>query len=102
MAYINCKGTAKVQNNETGEIFNITSDDLEWETEVEDERPMGAELHHSATFYFDGGEITWDLYEYPIGTIELVQKEIDGAVLLQDFNFSLNTEDPLEDSFVND
>lgn len=94
MGYIKCEGIAKIQVEETDEIIDITSDDLEWETEVEDpDRPMGAELHHSTTFYFDGGEITWDLWEYPIGTIELLEKEIDGGVLQQDFDISIDSEE---------
>lgn len=89
---IQCVGIAKLKIPETGEVFEVRPDDLEWEVVEADERSMGAELHHCATFsfYSEQGEfeveVEWDVWEYPIGSIECTDVEARGCKLLQDFD----------------
>lgn len=88
---IRCEGIAKVRIPETGEVFEVHPDDLDWEFVEADERPMGAQLHYCATFYFysERGEreveVEWDAWEYPIGSIECSEVESKDCELLQDF-----------------
>jgi hypothetical protein len=91
---VQCTGIAKLEISETGEIFEVTSNDLDWETECHDsDRQMGAEFCNSATIYFESEngeywvEAIWTLYEYPIGTLSSeLDCEVEGGKLLQDFD----------------
>ena len=48
---------------------------------------MGAELCHTATYYFNGGDVTWTAYEYPQGDLEGdVQVEVEGGEIIQNFD----------------
>lgn len=48
--------------------------DYDINTEVHDaERSMGAELVHIVTGYADGNEVVWHVYEYPTGSVNLVE-----------------------------
>ena len=80
------------------ETIEITPDDLEWETDSED-ASMGANLTHTATCYFDGGEVTWTFCEYPQGTLNGdCEVEINGAEIIQDFeDYQLPPESEDED-----
>ena len=93
MSYLIAQGDALIKTD-TGTI-QITFNQLEWETEVEEEdRPMGAELCHTGTYRFDGGEVAWMVYEYPIGDVEAVTSQVVGCVIVQDFSeFSVNSFD---------
>jgi hypothetical protein len=99
-----CTGVAKIEVSETGEILEISPDKLEWETEPGDERSMGAELIHYATFEGDsengyGVKVTWQINEYPVGQVENAQVlEIDGGERLKDFDsFSVRTYDDYDE-----
>lgn len=99
---IRCEGTAKLRILGTDETFEVNPEDLEWEHIDTEEKSMGAELYYSATFYFysekEGCEVRveWDVWEYPIGTIECVNTECDGCEILEDFEID---SDSLEDDF---
>jgi tetratricopeptide (TPR) repeat protein len=90
-----CNGIAKLHIAETGEVFEVTSDVLEWETECSElDRGMGPEWLHSATINFESRRrsnyqvsATWQVWEYPIGTLDHAEiSEIEGGELLQDFD----------------
>ncbi|MEB3181372.1 MAG: HEPN domain-containing protein [Nostocaceae cyanobacterium] len=89
-----CAGIAKLTIPETGEVFEVSPDDLDWESYCADsDRGMGAELHHYATVVFESEqedyqvEATWNIWEYPIGAINYTNTEVEGGELLQDFDF---------------
>lgn len=43
---IHCSGKAKIRIPETGEVLEVSPDDLEWEIgDDSEERQMGAEIH---------------------------------------------------------
>ena len=96
-----CTGIAKLTIPETGEVFEVSSDDLDWESECSDpDRGMGPEFHHSATTIFDSEqgdyqiEVTWNIWEYPIGAINLTSPDIQGGEVLKDFDsYQLPPED---------
>ncbi|NER24669.1 MAG: hypothetical protein F6J96_29005 [Symploca sp. SIO1C2] len=104
---INCEGLAifkKVSvEGETEVFFIVDCSQLEWESESQGERPMGMELAHSTTVELDDEcNVTWELFEYPVGsgTPNHVQHELNGVVLLHDFEFSFDySEDDIEEPF---
>ena len=63
-----CKGTARIRHHATGEIYEIESDELDWDAVGGDERQMGSEIHYEATVeHPELGKLTWGLWEYPLG-----------------------------------
>ena len=105
---IRCSGKAKILIPETGEVLEVSSDDLEWEMgDDSEERSMGAELHYYSSVYLESEqgncvEAEWDVWEYPIGSIESAEVEVKGGELLEDFDNIWSTSldddyDPYED-----
>ncbi|MEC4988441.1 MAG: hypothetical protein SAJ37_06795 [Oscillatoria sp. PMC 1068.18] len=100
-----CTGIAKLTIPETGEVFEVSSDDLEWDSECSDpDRGMGAELHHYATIIFESEqgdyqvEATFNIWEYPIGAVNYTNTEVEGGELLQDFDgYQLPHEDYVDE-----
>ena len=104
-----CYGTAIIRyieedidgNQEVTDV-EIHHNDIEWETDAE-ERPMGAELIHTGTYYLDIGEVNWMVAEYPLGTIEgEVDVTINGfkGEIIQDFDtYEIPSENYEEDEF---
>lgn len=99
-----CTGVAKVEVPETREVLEISPDKLEWETEPGDERSMGAELIHYASFEEDtekgySVKVTWQVDEYPLGEVEVAQVlEIEGGEILKDFDsFSVRSDDDYDE-----
>lgn len=68
--------------------IEIMGEDLDWESEGQGEREMGAEIHHYGTYDFGEGDITWTVYEYPEGSLSgKPQVEINGnGELVKDFD----------------
>lgn len=90
---LHCSGVAQLlltnaADDEKEHLVFITNDDLQWESYVEDERGMGAEICHTATYYSDDVTLEWSVYEYPQGTVNHVSEpEITRgeAEVVQDF-----------------
>lgn len=56
---IYCTGTARIRHNATGEIYEIESNELDWDAVGGDERRMGSEIHYEAVIdHPDLGELT--------------------------------------------
>lgn len=105
---IRCSGKAKILIPDTGEVLEVSSDDLEWEIgDDSEERSMGAEVHYYSSVYLESEqgncvEAEWDVWEYPIGSIESTEVEVKGGELLEDFDDIWSTSldddyDPYED-----
>jgi hypothetical protein len=100
-----CTGIAKLTILETGEVFEVSPDDLDWNSECSDpDRGMGAELHHCATIIFESEqgdyqvEATWNIWEYPVGVINHTSIEVEGGEPLQDFDsYQLPYEDYVDE-----
>jgi tetratricopeptide (TPR) repeat protein len=91
--YTFCRGTAKIEIPETGEIFEVEPTDLEWESYCADpDRAMGEEFHHYASIEIESKEgdyqveATWNVWEYPVGAVNYVEPEIVGGRLIEDFD----------------
>jgi len=92
---VRCTGTAKFKVRATGEIFQVKPEDLDWEIDGGDERPMGAELTHQAEFTHSSKDaqeydVTWRIWEYPEGAENDKETEPDGRLdLIENFDFFL-------------
>tara|TARA_B100001971_G_C18244874_1_gene573527 strand:- start:243 stop:1634 length:1392 start_codon:yes stop_codon:yes gene_type:complete len=98
--HIKTEGTAQVRHSETGQIFEIEPDELDWEVVSGHERGMGPEYLWAAKTSRDGlGDLRWEISEYPIGAFGDPTSHLDGHELVQDFIFSVEHEpdDPSEE-----
>jgi formylglycine-generating enzyme required for sulfatase activity len=75
-----CTGTAQLLatvEDEEGEeeqiIITVENEDLEWESDVEEQRPMGPEICHTAIYSGEIVSASWSVYEYPPGEINHVE-----------------------------
>ncbi len=100
---IKCMGIARLKIPETGEVFQVYPDDLEWEIVEADERQMGPELYYCAKFSLYSEqeefevEVEWNVWEYPIGDINHTDFEVRDCELLE--NFAQFYSDSLEDDY---
>lgn len=97
MTYVAASGTARIQHADTGEVFEIDADELDFEAIGADERNMGPEIHHQAELeHPELGTLTWGLWEYPVGIENMTETEIGRHTILEDIDYGLRHE-PDED-----
>lgn len=93
MTYVAASGTARIQHADTGEVFEIDSDELDFEAIGADERNMGPEIHHQAELeHPELGTLTWGLWEYPVGIENMTETEIGPHTILEDIDYGLRHE----------
>ena len=79
-----------VRHSRSGLVYEIESDELEWDVEGGDEGQMGgrnrwyAEVQHNEL-----GTLVWSLWEYPVGAEEYQDQDLNGHVLVKDFDIYL-------------
>ncbi len=84
---IKATGHALVSSSDEGAIYRIEADELDWQAVGSDERSMGAAVLHEATVdHEELGELKWTVSEYPLETVDHVIPEMNGHLLLEDFN----------------
>lgn len=98
-----CKGTAKLKIIDTDEIIDVNSQDVDWQQDGGDERPMGVELRYVAEYEFSSAKtgkpymVFWQLWEFPLGLENYKETKInEGVEILKDFEFSLVHEPDFE------
>lgn len=100
---ISCTGKAKLKSAVTGEIFEVSPGDLDWQCIGSEEREMGAESCYSAVIEFETSvashRITcnWSVWEYPTGVENMTETTPVGAELLEDFEYGLGASPHEED-----
>jgi hypothetical protein len=88
-----CRGIARIRHKDTGVIYDIESDELDWDQVGGDERQMGPELHYEAALdHPQLGELTWGLWEYPIGIENHHDTDAGGHEVVEDFDYGLEHE----------
>lgn len=86
-------GAAEIQHANTGKIYFIDSDEIDFEVTASDERQMGVETIYSATIeHPELGELIWTLAEYPVGAENFHETDVGPHKLLQDIDYSLEHE----------
>ncbi|XSC42775.1 hypothetical protein ACF1BQ_031665 [Bradyrhizobium sp. RDT10] len=98
---IYCKGTARIRHNTTAEIYEIESDELDWDVVGSDERQMGPEIHYEAAVEHPNlGELTWGLWEYPVGLENYHETNAGPHEVIEDFDYGLEHGGPEPDEWV--
>lgn len=88
---ISATGHARIRHAETGEIYTIEPDELDWQQIAADERQMGVEVAHSATIdHPQLGLLTWTLWEYPLGMENDREVDVGPHSVLESFRLSLD------------
>lgn len=93
MTYVAATGTARIRHADTGEVFEIHADELDFEAIGADERGMGPEIHHQAELEHPSlGLLSWNLWEYPVGIENMSEAEIGEHKLIDDIDYGLRHE----------
>jgi len=96
-----CKGTARIRHQMTGEIFEIESDELDWDAVGGDERQMGLEIHYETTVEHPNlGKLTWGLWEYPVGIENHHETNAGPHEVVEDFDYGLEHGEPKDDEWL--
>ncbi len=96
-----CSGIARIRHKATGEIHEIESDELDWDAVGGDERQMGPEIHYEAVLtHPELGELTWGLWEYPIGIENYNSTDVGEHSIVEDLDFGLKHERPGPDEWL--
>ncbi len=96
-----CKGTARIRHSATGEIYEIESEELDWDAVGGDERQMGLEIRYEATIeHPELGELTWGLWEYPVGMENYNETDAGPHEVIEDFDYGLNHSEPEPEEWV--
>jgi hypothetical protein len=100
--HIEISGTAQVRHSRSGLIYEIESDELEWHVEGNDEGQMGGRNRwYAEVQHYELGTLVWTLWEYPEGAEEYQNQDLNGHVLVKDFDIYL-AHDPEEFDGAND
>ena len=90
-----CSGVARIRHMVTGQVYEIESDELDWDAVGADERQMGAEIRYEAVLeHPELGELTWGLWEYPVGIENYSSTEVGSHDLVEDLDYGLKHERP--------
>lgn len=88
-----CRGFSRVRHGKTGDIYDIESDELDWDAIGADERQMGPETRYEAVVeHPELGRLTWSLWEYPAGVENHNQTDVGEHELVEDFEYGLEHE----------
>ena len=92
------RGTARIRHSESGVIYEIPADEVDFVTLSSEERQMGPEISYIAQVeHPELGSINWMLWEYPIGAENDRETDVGLHELLENINFGLSAEPPEED-----
>lgn len=93
------EGIARIRHRETGQVFEIEGDMLDWEIVDSDERQMGPEFHHEAVFeHPELGKIVWGLWEYPAGVENYRKTDAGPHEVVEDLDYGLlHTKDDIDE-----
>lgn len=93
---VQASGTAVIQHRDSGEIYEISADDLLLESVSSHERDMGPEVLWVARIdHPELGDLEWSITEYPVGAISgTPQADLNGHELHTNFSFEIDYSDP--------
>ncbi|RJL15830.1 hypothetical protein [Paracoccus siganidrum] len=96
-----CRGVARIRHASTDEVFEIESHDLDWDAVGGDNRSMGSEIHYEATIdHPELGDLTWGLWEYPIGIENHHITDAGKHEVIEDFDYGLEHGEPEPDDWL--
>jgi len=95
------RGVARVRHASSGIIFEIEADELDWDAVGGDERKMGSEIHYEAVVnHPELGELTWGLWEYPVGAENYHNTDVGRHELVEDLDYGLEHDEPEPDDWL--
>lgn len=90
MITIHAKGIARIRHKTTKEVFEVNADELDWELVGSDERQMGPENSYAAVVDHPVlGQLTWWLWEYPLGAENDIETNVGGHELIENIRFGI-------------
>ena len=96
-----CRGVARIRHASSGKIFEIEADELDWDAVGSDERQMGSEIHYEAVVdHPELGELTWGLWEYPVGIENYHNTDVGKHEVVEDFDYGLEHGEPEPDDWL--
>lgn len=101
--YIYCRGTAKIRHARTGKIYEIESEELDWDAVDSDDRNMGLETHFEAVIeHSELGTVTWGVWEYPEGIENYKNTDAGAHTVVEDLEYGLEHQMPDVETWLND
>ena len=95
---IGTTGKAIVRHSETGELFEVEPDEIDWEVVASQERDMGPDrLWGASTSRDELGDLRWEMSEYPEGFLGELVADLNGHKLEQNFSVSIEHEPDFDD-----
>lgn len=92
-----CRGKAIIEQNGTGQQFEIEPDLLDFDSVGGSERSMGPEYQYQAVIDHEVlGELSWGLWEYPVGIENYNDTDVGAHRLVQDFDYGLDHEEEID------
>ncbi len=99
---IYCRGTARIRHAESGAVYEIDCNELDWDAVGGDERQMGPETHFEAMIeHPELGKVTWGLWDYPAGVQNYKNTDAGEHTVVKDFDYGLEHEMPEPDDWLN-
>lgn len=90
MIHVYGKGVTRIKHAKTGEVYDISADELDWDAIGSNERQMGPETHYQAALEHPQlGLITWNIWEYPIGGENMQETDVGEHVLIENLDYGL-------------
>lgn len=87
---VEASGTAIVRHADTNVEYEIHPDELDWQVLAVDERQMGPEIGHNAEVaHPELGQLSWWLWEYPIGAENDQEVDVGRHTLVKNFAIRL-------------
>ena len=91
------RGKAIIEQNETGQQFEIEPDLLDFDSVGGSERSMGPEYQYQAVIEHEVlGELSWGLWEYPVGIENFKETDVGKHRLVQDFDYGFEHEEEID------
>ena len=81
-------GQAIIKSKDDGQSYVIQAKELDWNQISADERKMGPEIQYLGEIeHPELGNLSWSVWEYPIGMFNDSDQDISGHTLESNFNF---------------
>jgi len=95
---IYAEGVARIRHSATGEVYEISAGDLDWNQVAADDRQMGLEVQHEALIeHPELGLLAWRLWEYPLGVENDREVDLNGHQAVDHLDFGMRWEPDEED-----
>ena len=90
---VQASGTARIRHAETGEVFEVDSDLLDFDIAQAEERGMGPETTYVAVVdHPELGQLVWSVWEYPVGAINDFATDVGPHTLLRNVELSITND----------